>query len=135
MMVCAWPSCDCAIRGFDHSKNYRKIDSVKIAAVCDIDENVIVRRPGDMEKPGVPERRKGRLLRETVLAQLVEGKQPWRRGKQTNRTAKKVQTSTATWDRSGKLEPMPAELHGRPDRRRLRRPPLWLTAMHHQGIL
>jgi hypothetical protein len=69
MMVCAWPSFDCAIRGFDHSKNYQKIESVKIATVCDIDENVIVRHLADMEKPGVPERRKGRLLRETVLAQ------------------------------------------------------------------
>jgi hypothetical protein len=59
MTVWAWPSCGCAIRGFDHSKNYPKIDSAEIAAVCDIDENVIARRLGDMEKLGVPKRRNG----------------------------------------------------------------------------
>jgi hypothetical protein len=46
MTVCAWLSWSCAIRGFDHSKNYQKIDSVEIAAVSDIDENVISRRLG-----------------------------------------------------------------------------------------
>jgi predicted dehydrogenase len=41
-------------RGFDHIKRYAQLSGVEIAAVCDIDENVIANRLADMEKLGLP---------------------------------------------------------------------------------
>jgi len=41
-------------RGLDHIKTYQKISGVEIAAVCDIDENVIAARLADIEKLGLP---------------------------------------------------------------------------------
>jgi predicted dehydrogenase len=41
-------------RGFDHIKTFQKIPGVEIAAVCDIDENVIATRMADIEKLGLP---------------------------------------------------------------------------------
>ena len=41
-------------RGHDHLKTYRGIEGVEVAAVCDIDENVLAQRVGDMEKMGMP---------------------------------------------------------------------------------
>src|SRR5215472_3652692 len=40
-------------RGFDHIKTIQKIPQVEIAAICDIDENVIGTRLADMEKLGL----------------------------------------------------------------------------------
>ncbi len=41
-------------RGRDHLRNYSKIKNVEIAAVCDIDENVLRERLAQMEKMGLP---------------------------------------------------------------------------------
>lgn len=41
-------------RGFDHVRAYSKIPNVEIAAVCDIDENVLRKRLADMEHMGLP---------------------------------------------------------------------------------
>jgi predicted dehydrogenase len=41
-------------RGFDHLKTYHKIEGVEIAAVCDIDENVMAKRLADLEAMGAP---------------------------------------------------------------------------------
>jgi predicted dehydrogenase len=41
-------------RGLDHLKTFSKIQGVEIAAVCDIDENVIAQRLDDIEKLGAP---------------------------------------------------------------------------------
>src|SRR5260370_42386119 len=41
-------------RGGDHIKRFSKVPGVEIAAVCDIDENVIATRLGDVEKMGPP---------------------------------------------------------------------------------
>ncbi|HLH37590.1 MAG TPA: Gfo/Idh/MocA family oxidoreductase [Bryobacteraceae bacterium] len=40
-------------RGHDHLKEFHKIDGVEVAAVCDIDENVMAQRLADMEKMGM----------------------------------------------------------------------------------
>jgi predicted dehydrogenase len=41
-------------RGRDHLENYSKISNATIAALCDIDENVLRARLADMEKMGLP---------------------------------------------------------------------------------
>ena len=41
-------------RGMDHVENYSKLKNVQIAAVCDIDENVMADRVARMEKMGIP---------------------------------------------------------------------------------
>jgi len=41
-------------RGMDHVRNYSRLHNVQIAALCDIDENVIRTRLGEMEKRGIP---------------------------------------------------------------------------------
>ena len=41
-------------RGKDHLKTYNKIEGVEIAAVCDIDENVMAERLKDIEAMGMP---------------------------------------------------------------------------------
>jgi predicted dehydrogenase len=41
-------------RGMDHVENYSKLKNVQIAAVCDIDENVLRERTAQMEKMGIP---------------------------------------------------------------------------------
>jgi predicted dehydrogenase len=40
-------------RGFDHIEGYAHVKNVEIAAVCDVDENVIAKRLGDMQKMGL----------------------------------------------------------------------------------
>jgi len=40
-------------RGMDHVRNYSQLHNVQIAALCDIDENVIRERLGEMEKGGI----------------------------------------------------------------------------------
>jgi predicted dehydrogenase len=46
----------CGIRswGFEHVKAYSKLANVEIAAVCDVDENVLKQRLDDMAKMGLP---------------------------------------------------------------------------------
>lgn len=48
--------CICGLRGqgFAHVHQYSKMADVEIAAVCDVDENVMNRRVGEMEKMGLP---------------------------------------------------------------------------------
>jgi predicted dehydrogenase len=41
-------------RGMDHIKRFSQVPGVEIAAVCDIDDNVIARRLGDIEKMSLP---------------------------------------------------------------------------------
>src|SRR5215472_9731902 len=41
-------------RGLDHIKRFSQVSGVEIAAVCDIDENVISRRLADIEERGLP---------------------------------------------------------------------------------
>ena len=41
-------------RGMDHVHNYAQLKNVEIAAVCDIDENVMAERIASMEKRGIP---------------------------------------------------------------------------------
>jgi predicted dehydrogenase len=41
-------------RGMDHIKRFFQVPGVEIAAVCDIDENVIAARLADIEKMGLP---------------------------------------------------------------------------------
>jgi predicted dehydrogenase len=41
-------------RGMDHFHNYSQLKNVEIAAVCDIDENVLGERIATMEKQGIP---------------------------------------------------------------------------------
>lgn len=41
-------------RGNDHLENYSKIQNVQIAALCDIDENVLRMRLAEMDKMGLP---------------------------------------------------------------------------------
>ena len=41
-------------RGGDHLENYAQIKDVQIAALCDVDENVLSRRVAQMEKMGLP---------------------------------------------------------------------------------
>jgi predicted dehydrogenase len=41
-------------RGMDHIKRFSAVSGVEIAAVCDVDENVIARRLGDIEKMSLP---------------------------------------------------------------------------------
>jgi predicted dehydrogenase len=41
-------------RGMDHIKRFSAVAGVEIAAVCDIDENVIAKRLGDIEKLSLP---------------------------------------------------------------------------------
>jgi predicted dehydrogenase len=40
-------------RGFDHIEGYARVKTAEIAAICDVDENVIARRVGDMQKMGL----------------------------------------------------------------------------------
>jgi hypothetical protein len=57
-------------RGMDHLKNYSQIHNAQVAALCDIDENVLRKTLGEMEKMGLPKPvtgRKGCLRRETLL--------------------------------------------------------------------
>jgi hypothetical protein len=41
-------------RGGDHLHNYSQLPNVQIAALCDIDENVLRQRLAQMEKMGLP---------------------------------------------------------------------------------
>ena len=41
-------------RGMDHVKRFSQVPGVEIAAVCDVDENVIGSRLADIEKAGLP---------------------------------------------------------------------------------
>ena len=41
-------------RGKDHLRNYSKIKNVEIAAVCDIDDNVVRERIAQIDKMGLP---------------------------------------------------------------------------------
>ena len=41
-------------RGNDHLENYSKIKNVEIAALCDVDQNVLEMRFSEMEKKGLP---------------------------------------------------------------------------------
>ena len=41
-------------RGGDHLENYAQLPNVEIAALCDIDENVLRQRLAQMEKMGLP---------------------------------------------------------------------------------
>ena len=41
-------------RGWDHVREYAKIPTAEIAAVCDVDENVIGHRVKQMEQQGLP---------------------------------------------------------------------------------
>src|SRR5579883_2169567 len=41
-------------RGFDHIREYARLPRAEIAALCDVDENVLDRRLGDVEKLGKP---------------------------------------------------------------------------------
>src|ERR1051325_5561678 len=41
-------------RGRDHLNNYSKIKNVEIAAICDIDDNVVRERLAQMDKMGLP---------------------------------------------------------------------------------
>jgi predicted dehydrogenase len=41
-------------RGMDHVHNYARLPNVEIAAVCDVDENVLADRIATMEKHGIP---------------------------------------------------------------------------------
>jgi predicted dehydrogenase len=40
-------------RGMDHVRNYAKIPNAEIAAVCDVDENILRRRTAQMESRGI----------------------------------------------------------------------------------
>lgn len=40
--------------GFGHVRGYSKLDNVEVAAVCDVDENIIARRLKDMESRNLP---------------------------------------------------------------------------------
>ena len=46
----------CGIRGqgFEHIKEYSRMPNVEVAAVCDIDENVVRERLADMERLAIP---------------------------------------------------------------------------------
>ena len=44
-------------RGFDHIKGFSKVPGVEIAAICDVDQNVIAKRLADIEKLGLPKPR------------------------------------------------------------------------------
>ncbi len=41
-------------RGFDHIKMYSRLPNAEVAALCDVDENVLDRRLSDVEKMGLP---------------------------------------------------------------------------------
>src|SRR5438445_10427624 len=41
-------------RGMDHIKRFSQVPGVEIAAVCEIDENVLAMRLADMERVGLP---------------------------------------------------------------------------------
>jgi predicted dehydrogenase len=41
-------------RGWDHVRQFAKLPNVEVAAVCEVDENVIRRRLADMERLGLP---------------------------------------------------------------------------------
>lgn len=41
-------------RGWDHVRLFAKLPNVEVAAVCDVDENVIRGRLSDMDKLGLP---------------------------------------------------------------------------------
>jgi predicted dehydrogenase len=41
-------------RGMDHVRNYSRLPNVEIAAVCDVDENVLGERVAAMERRGIP---------------------------------------------------------------------------------
>jgi predicted dehydrogenase len=46
----------CGVRGqgFQHVQEYLRLDNVEIAAVCDVDENIVRGRLADMERLGIP---------------------------------------------------------------------------------
>jgi predicted dehydrogenase len=46
----------CGIRGqgFQHVEEYSRLDNVEVAAVCDVDENIVRERLADMERLGMP---------------------------------------------------------------------------------
>jgi predicted dehydrogenase len=46
----------CGIRGqgFQHIEEYSRLDKVEIAAVCDVDDNIVRARLADMERLGIP---------------------------------------------------------------------------------
>ena len=56
-------------QGWAHVGQYSKIPNVEIAAVCDVDENVLDKRLGEMEKLGLP--KPGRFI---DLRKLLEDK-------------------------------------------------------------
>src|SRR5947209_4094300 len=41
-------------RGWDHVRGYHSVSGVDVAFLCDVDENVLAQRCGDMEKMGMP---------------------------------------------------------------------------------
>ncbi len=41
-------------RGMDHARNFSKIQNVQIAAVCDVDDNVMREKLAQMDKMGIP---------------------------------------------------------------------------------
>jgi predicted dehydrogenase len=41
-------------RGMDHVRSYSQLKNVEIAAVCDVDDNVLTKRVGQMERRGIP---------------------------------------------------------------------------------
>jgi len=41
-------------RGTDHIKGFPRVPGTEIAALCDIDENILNQRLGDVEKMGLP---------------------------------------------------------------------------------
>jgi predicted dehydrogenase len=46
--------CGIRNRGFDHIEAYSHLKDVEVAALCDVDENVLARRLADVEKMGLP---------------------------------------------------------------------------------
>ena len=41
-------------RGVSHLEGYSKLENVEVAAVCDVDENVLAQRVAEMVKQGIP---------------------------------------------------------------------------------
>src|SRR6202451_4851117 len=56
-------------RGGDHLHNYSQLPNVQIAALCDIDENVLRQRLGQMGKMGLP-----KTATHTAVRKLLEEK-------------------------------------------------------------
>jgi len=52
--VCAWRFVASAGRGNDHIHGFTKVPGTELAAVCDVDESVSIKRIGEIEKLGLP---------------------------------------------------------------------------------